>query len=196
MYKKICVTNRKLTDGGDCRGLLRRLDEILQEGPGRPSIVILREKDLSEREYEELAASVLAKCRAAGVPCYFNDQTKLAQKLGADGLQLSFSSYMETSVDNFSRIPAIGVSVHSAAEAEAAAARGADFVIYGNVFETDCKPGLSGRGLDALGTVCATAGRCTGIPVYAIGGISDKNAESCVNAGAAGVCMMSGYMKS
>lgn len=182
-------------------GLLRRLDEILQEeilqeGPGRPSIVILREKDLSEQEYGELAGRVLAKCRAAGVPCYFNGQTKLAEQLGADGLQLSFSSYMETPVDNFPPIPVVGVSVHSTEEAEAAAKRGADFVIFGNVFETDCKPGLSGRGPDALRAVCAAAARYAEIPVYAIGGISDKNAESCVNAGAAGVCMMSGYMKS
>ena len=54
-----------------------------------------------------------------------------------------------------------------------------------------CKKGLAPRGLDFLHEVCSSVK----IPVYAIGGINDKNAASCIREGAAGVCVMSGYMR-
>ena len=51
--------------------------------------------------------------------------------------------------------------------------------------------GLPGRGLDFLGEVC----RAVDIPVYAIGGMNEKNAELAVNAGAEGICIMSSAMR-
>ena len=54
-----------------------------------------------------------------------------------------------------------------------------------------CKKGLAPRGLDFLHEVCSSVK----IPVYAIGGIHEENMESCIQSGAAGVCMMSEYMK-
>ena len=195
MYKRICVTSRLLTEGGGCEGLTRQLARILSQGKNRPDMVILREKDLSKEEYRALAEVVLAQCRKAGVLCSFNGHADLAEELSADGAQLSFSTYMETAVDNFLPEMRIGVSVHSAEEAAAAAERGADFLIFGHIFETDCKRGLAGRGLEALRQVCERVAAVRPVPVYAIGGIDEKNAKDCIRAGAAGVCMMSGYMK-
>ena len=68
---------------------------------------------------------------------------------------------------------------------------GATYLTAGHVFLTDCKKGVPARGLDFLADVC----RAVNVPVYAIGGINDKNAGDCIQAGAAGVCMMSGYMR-
>ena len=84
----------------------------------------------------------------------------------------------------------IGTSVHSAEDAIYAMKHGAAYVTAGHVFATDCKKGLEPRGLHFLKDVCCNVD----IPVYAIGGINENNMESCIKAGAAGVCMMSGYM--
>lgn len=83
------------------------------------------------------------------------------------------------------------MSVHSLEEVKEAEVLGAAFVIFGHVFETDCKPGLPPRGLTALKEICAGVS----IPVYAIGGVNEENSPLCVEAGAAGVCMMSGFME-
>lgn len=84
-----------------------------------------------------------------------------------------------------------GVSVHSVEDAHRAEQCGATYLTAGHVFVTDCKKGLAPRGLDFLHEVCSSVK----IPVYAIGGINDKNAASCIREGAAGVCVMSGYMR-
>lgn len=67
---------------------------------------------------------------------------------------------------------------------------GADYVIAGHVFKTDCKRGQPGRGLDFIQSVS----ECIHIPVYGMGGICQENAEAVIYAGAAGVCAMSGFM--
>ncbi len=187
-FKRICVTDRRLVRGD----FFRQLERILAlPVDNRPDALILREKDLSTDLYQRVSVRVLSLCREHGVCCIFNGHGDLARKLGAGGVQLSFSTYMESPVDNFVDIPLIGVSVHSQEEAEAAAARGADYLVYGHVFATDCKPGLPPRGLAALREICLGVS----IPVYAIGGIGSENAGLCRQAGAAGVCMMSGYMR-
>ena len=68
---------------------------------------------------------------------------------------------------------------------------GADYVFAGNIFETDCKKGLPGRGLEFLENVC----EAVNIPVYAIGGISEEKMPQILGTGAAGGCMMSGFMQ-
>lgn len=187
-FKRICVTDRQLVRGD----FFQQLERILTlPVDNRPDALILREKDLSTDLYQRVSVRVLSLCGEYGVCCIFNGHSDLARQLHAGGVQLSFSTYMESPVDNFVDIPLIGVSVHSRKEAEAAAARGADYLIYGHVFATDCKPGLPPRGLGALQEIC----RGVSIPVYAIGGIGPENAGLCRQAGAAGVCMMSGYMR-
>jgi thiamine monophosphate synthase len=84
----------------------------------------------------------------------------------------------------------LSVSVHSPEEAHEASDLGAHFVTFGNIFETSCKPGLAGRGLEALIETVNMA-HC---PVYAIGGINADDLPEIKETGAAGACIMSGYM--
>ena len=67
---------------------------------------------------------------------------------------------------------------------------GCTYITAGHVFATDCKKGLPPRGLSFLKEVCYSVT----IPVYAIGGIDENNMEAVRQAGAAGGCMMSGFM--
>ena len=83
-----------------------------------------------------------------------------------------------------------GFAVAEGAEAVTAAEKGADFLIAGHIFATDCKKGVPPRGLGFLTDVISNVE----IPVYAIGGINDANMQSALDCGAAGVCIMSGYM--
>ncbi len=85
----------------------------------------------------------------------------------------------------------LGTSIHSVEDAKEAERLGADYIFAGNIFETDCKKGLPGRGLEFLENVC----KAVNIPVYAIGGISEEKMPQILGTGAAGGCMMSGFMQ-
>ena len=156
----------------------------------RPAGIILREKDLTEEEYEKLAAKVMELCRDYGVPCILHSFVKAAVKLKAEAIHLPLPRLMELEGEERARFRVIGASCHSVEEALAAWERGCTYITAGHIFDTDCKKGLPGRGLDFLKEVC---GRVT-LPVYAIGGISPGNMARVRAAGAAGACVMSGAM--
>jgi len=84
----------------------------------------------------------------------------------------------------------IGQSVHSLMEAAAAEQAGADYVMYGHIFETDSKPGVPPRGLHALTQVVDR----TAIPVIAIGGIKPGNVQEVIATGCSGVAVLSGIL--
>ncbi len=80
----------------------------------------------------------------------------------------------------------IGVSTHSAAEVASAEAHGANFAVFGPVFE---KSGSANReGLEQLRRIChRTEAAQPPMPVWALGGITLENAQQCASAGAAGI---------
>lgn len=69
--------------------------------------------------------------------------------------------------------------------------KGADFLIAGHIFQTDCKKDLAPRGVKFLTEIVSNVE----IPVYAIGGINPQNEHLIYECGANGICIMSGYMK-
>lgn len=80
----------------------------------------------------------------------------------------------------------MGVSVHTIDEARSARLQYADFLIFGNVYETESHPGEPGRGLDALADIVADSY----VPVIAIGGITAERVDEVLAAGAAGVALI------
>ncbi len=184
-YKKICVTNRHLASGN----FLDRI-EIVLNGGCAPDILILREKDLWEREYAALAKKISKLCANAGTEFIIHTFKETAEKLGEKKIHLSMSALEDMSEDERAKFDVIGASIHSKEEAARAAKLGTSYVVAGHIFETDCKKGKEPKGTGFLKEICGMLS----IPVYAIGGINEKNAMSCVKAGAAGICMMSGYM--
>ena len=184
MYNIICVTSRKLCEGD----FLERIEHIASL---HPKAVILREKDLTENEYRELAGSVIKVCSKYDTPCILHSFVSTALELNADRIHLPLHIFRELDGSTKSRFKLIGVSCHSVAEAKEAESKGADYVIAGHIFSTDCKKGLAPRGLDFLKEVCMSVS----IPVYAIGGISSENIKSVLDCGADGACIMSGFMR-
>lgn len=183
MSEIICVTNRKLcTDD-----FFDRIEAAAQCGIDR---IILREKDLSEQEYAKLAKRVLGICRKYDVPCVLHSFIGAAEQLEAERIHLPMHSFKQLSAQQKSSFGEIGVSCHSVSEAVEAERLGADYIVAGHIFETDCKKGLPGRGLDFLREVCKNVS----VPVYAIGGIGSGNIADVISVGADGACIMSGLM--
>lgn len=154
----------------------RLTDYIHLRGPGLPA-----------RELAALAEALLE----AGVPTpklIMNDRVDIALALGLGGVQLAWHSLEPRLVK--SRWPGLraGRSVHSPEEAEEAFRQGADFVLFGHVYETGSKPGVAPRGLEAL---AETVRRSNG-PVIALGGITPERVGAVLAAGAAGYAVLSG----
>jgi thiamine-phosphate pyrophosphorylase len=178
----ICITNQKL-----CRDdFLNRINEIAS---GKPHAIMLREKELSEPDYQELAIKVQEICESHQVNLIINHNLETAEQLKVGAVQVSIDDLRKKgeSLRNFDQI---GVSVHSVEQAREAERWGANYLIAGHVFPTDCKKGLPARGLRFLKEVCDSVN----IPVFAIGGISEVNYKIALMAGAKGVCIMSEAM--
>ena len=179
----LCVTNRKL-----CReDVLTRIKRI---AACHPAGIILREKDMNPEDYKELAAAVMKICEQHGVKCILHSFSSIAVSLHADAIHLPLHLLRELSQEHKAHFRVLGASCHSVEDALEAQALGCTYITAGHVFETDCKKGLPGRGLDFLRNVCAAVE----IPVYGIGGIDSDNIALVRNAGASGACLMSSLM--
>lgn len=182
----IAVTDRTL-----CRGDF--LSQIKKITSLHPRSLILRERDLPDEEYLLLARQVRAICEKTAdgkVPFFVHSRIEIARAIGCPNLHLPLPALAELGArpEGFA---CVSTSSHSREDMEEAAALGADRIILGTIFETQCKKGLRGRGLSFVREICAA---CP-IPVFAIGGIKESNIEAVIAAGAAGGCMMSGFME-
>ena len=173
MSDLICITNRKLCSNNFS-------DQIEMIASAHPKAIVLREKDLSEKEYEQLARQVMQICQKHGTQC-----------IGAEAVHMPLPLLQKMTPQEKSHFQIIGASCHSLEEAKEAQDLGCTYITAGHIFLTDCKKGLPGRGLPFLEEIC----KAVRIPVYAIGGISSQNIESVRKTGAAGACIMSGFMR-
>lgn len=183
MSDVICVTNRAL-----CRGdFLERIKAIADSSP---AAIILREKDLTEEEYGELASEVMRICDNFQIPCILHYHKKVAERLKASALHVPLPVLREMTEQERKAFQMLGASCHSVSEAVEAEALGCTYLVAGHIFATDCKKGLEPRGLSFLQEVCKNVH----LPVYAIGGICRENIGMVKAAGAKGGCVMSGLM--
>ncbi|MGN0401985.1 MAG: thiamine phosphate synthase [Acetatifactor sp.] len=183
----IAITNRNLIKGD-------YLEQIRKVVSLHPYALILREKDLTDEAYEELAGKVLQICEAGNVPCFLHSRYLVARKLGCRNIHLSLSD-LRACKDSVREFEQISVSCHSLEDVEYAIQHGATQIILGTIFETECKRGLKGRGLSFVREVASYCRLHGDIPVFAIGGITPDNIEYVKEAGARGGCMMSYLMR-
>ena len=190
----IAVSNRHLCK----RPFLEQIKIVCE---WHPKALILREKDLTEAEYEQLAGQVMKICKTYKVPCILHNFWQIAVKLNSNQIhlplpvlrQLVNQAVIQEKNQGSGTFYQIGTSVHSVEEAVEAEKLGASYLVAGHIYATDCKKGLQPRGLDFLRQVCAAVD----LPVYAIGGIKFDETQwmSLKECGAAGGCIMSGMMK-
>lgn len=180
----LCVTKRSL-----CKeDFLVRIEKIAKtEAAG----IILREKDLSKEEYQALAEKVLVICQRQKMQCILHTYTNVARKLACNAIHLPMPILRTLPEKERDAFQILGASCHSLEEAVEAENLGCTYITVGHIYETNCKKGLPGRGIEFLKKICETVS----VPVYAIGGISAENIMEVRNAGAAGGCIMSGMMQ-
>jgi thiamine-phosphate pyrophosphorylase len=178
------ATKSQTTPDDDDFGRILQLAEAAVSA--QISLVQIREKNLSARLLYELVTRAAEITRGSLTRLLVNDRFDVALAAGADGVHLTSASLPAHVVRKICGPEfLIGASTHSLEAAREARDSGADFVVFGPVFETDSKRAYGPpQGLDKLQQV---AGQLQGFPVVAIGGITLDNAESCFAAGASGI---------
>lgn len=166
------------------RALLAGAPASPEPGGAAPWMLEWRDKDAAPRDvYHRL----LALADAPGLPIVVNDRVDVALAAGR-GVHLTETS-LPTRVAR-SLLPAgtlLGRSTHDLVAALRAAAEGADYVVFGPVFDTPSKRAYGPpQGLTALAEVAAAVS----IPVLAIGGIDARRVGACRGAGAHGVAVI------
>ena len=152
----------------------------------RIDLLQIREKRLTGSVLYQLATSAAGITRGTATKLLINDRADIAAATGADGVHLTTTSIPTAVVrQTFGGSFLIGVSTHSLEEASRARSGGADFIVFGPVFDTKSKEqGGEPAGLTSLARVCA---ELAPFPVFALGGVTVENVAECVRAGACGV---------
>lgn len=184
------ITNRKQFPGDESRRRDRLLAKIADAARAGVDYIQLREKDLPARELESLARDAVQIVRetrnvSRETRLLINSRSDVAIAAGADGVHLPSDDISPSDARTLWSSPlarnvVIAVSCHSAEEVGEAEEQGADFAVFGPIFE---KVGTPRKvGLEALRAACR--GRT---PVLAIGGVTLANAGACLEAGATGI---------
>jgi thiamine-phosphate pyrophosphorylase len=154
--------------------------------------VSLREKDLSEDEQVALARQIIPIARRYGACLTVHGPPELAEHAHADGVHLPSGSNAAAARARLGPDRLIGVSIHSAAEAEALDPQVVDYALAGPAFETPSKPGYGPEiGRKGLGEIA----RASRVQILAIGGLNPTRVAEVVSAGPAGVAVMGGVMR-
>jgi len=180
------VTDRAQTRGRDLVTVVR---ECL--AAGLPAVQV-REKDLGAGDLAALSRQIRGATREHGAQLVVNDRVDVALAVGADAVQRTHTSL---TVNDIRAVAGprlrIGASVHSLDDARAAEAAGADWVVFGPVYDTASKRQYGApQGLERLAAVT----RAVGIPVVAIGGITPARVGEVRAAGARGVGVISAIL--
>jgi thiamine-phosphate pyrophosphorylase len=145
----------------------------------RATIVQLRAPGMSTRALEHEANELVA---SASVPVVISSRCDVALASGAAGVNLPESDISVADARSILGHRLVGRSVHSIAGAQEAEREGADFIIFGPVWESASHPGALPAGLAALELVA----RAVRISVLAIGGVTEERIAECRAAGAGG----------
>ncbi|VAX26400.1 Thiazole tautomerase TenI [hydrothermal vent metagenome] len=182
-FKLYMITDRHQTAG---RPLLEVIEAAVLSGI---SVIQFREKDLSPRKQFDLAVKVKKVTDHYGVSLMINDRVDLCLALDAAGVHLPSTGLsvglVRALVGPDKRI---AVSCHSILELKQAEALGADFAVFGPIYDTPSKRSYGA----ALGLpVLKQAVLEVQMPFFAIGGINQSRLADIFSAGADGVAMIS-----
>ncbi|MDH4237735.1 MAG: thiamine phosphate synthase [Nitrospira sp.] len=181
-FRLLLVTDRHRTRG-------RSLPSVLKQAvnAGLPAVQ-LRERDLPTSELLLLAQEIRSITSPRAVPLIINDRVDLMLALNLDGVHLRANSLPISAVRRLAGADRlIGISTHSLAEVQEANGEGADYVLFGPIFDTPSKRQFgSPVGLEQLAEVCSRSA----VPVFAIGGVTRAFVPDVLRAGAHGVAVI------
>ncbi len=162
-------------------GLIARASAAVQGGA---TCIQLRLKDVAARDLVGVARELV---KSIAVPVIVNDRADVAIAAGAAGVHLGADDIPVSAARAIApKGFLIGASV--GCDAEVPLSTGADYVGVGPVFATGSKNDAG----DPIGLIeFARLSAATGLPTLGIGGITAANARSVIDAGAAGIAVIS-----
>lgn len=177
------ITDRSWLNGDT---LYHQVEESLKGGV---TMLQLREKELSYEEFKKEALQMKELCAKYKVPLIINDNVELAKEIDADGVHVGQSDLEAGNVRALlGPDKIIGVTAKTVEQAQKAQAAGADYLGSGAVFGTTTKKDAKPMDISLLKEIVASVS----IPVVAIGGIDESNAEKLTGTGIAGIAVVSG----
>ena len=181
-YSLYLVTDRELM-------IADSIEESTEQAiKGGCTIVQLREKTASSREFYEIAVRLREVTARHGIPLIINDRADIALAVGADGIHIGQE---DLPFDAIQRIAGknmlIGVSASNLAEAAAAAKMGADYLGVGAMFATGTKTDANLTSMEELQRIRAAVN----VPIVVIGGINKNTVPLFKGTGINGIAVVS-----
>ena len=182
-YSLYLVTDRGLAGGRSNFEVVKAAVE------GGATVVQLREKDCSTREFVQHALAIKDFLRTRRIPLIINDRLDVAQAVRADGVHLGQTDMpLEMAKEILGDSMIIGISAESLEDAIAAERGGADYLgvspIYATPTKTDTAPPLGLAGLREIR-------KGVKLPLVGIGGLNRQNCAEVIRSGADGVAVVS-----
>lgn len=168
---------------------LNRVELALKGGV---TLLQLREKDKSTREYLELAKKVRSLCSKYSVPLIIDDRVDVALAVDAEGVHLGQSD-MPVAIARklMGDLKIIGATAKTVAQALEAFNSGADYLGVGAIYPTTTKVKTVITSVETLSDICSAVP----IPVNAIGGLNKDNIDVLKGTRISGICVVSAIMK-
>ncbi|HDK7175228.1 TPA: thiamine phosphate synthase [Clostridium botulinum] len=185
-YELYLITDRRFLKG-------RELKKVVENAIlGGVTIVQVREKDVSTREFYNIAKEVKEVTDHYKVPIIINDRLDIAQAINAHGVHLGQKD-MQLNIARriLGKDKIIGISVGNIKEALEAENNGADYLGIGTIFPTGSKKDVDAIiGIDGLSKIKNNIS----IPSVAIGGINKTNFKDVLNTGIEGISVISAIL--
>ena len=189
--KNINTTLYFITDSNEfCESeFLFRVEQALIAGV---TLVQLREKEKTTREYIELAEKVHKITKKYNIPLIIDDRVDVALAVNAEGVHVGQSDMpVSTAKKLMGDDKIVGATAKTVAQAIKAYEQGADYLGVGAIYPTTTKVKTVLTSVDTLRDICTTVP----IPVNAIGGLNKDNIDILNKIPIAGICVVSAIMK-
>ena len=168
---------------------LYRVEQALMGGI---TLLQLREKDKSTREYMDLAEKVHTLTKKYNVPLIIDDRVDVALAIDAEGVHVGQSDMpVSTARKLMGDDKIVGATTKTVPQAFEAYEQGADYLGVGAIYPTTTKVKTVLTSTETLGNICSAVP----IPVNAIGGLNKDNIDVLKGIPIAGICVVSAIMK-
>lgn len=169
---------------------LLRIEQALQGGV---TLLQLREKEKSTKEYIELAQKVHSITKRYNVPLIIDDRVDVALAIDAEGVHVGASDMpVATARKLMGDDKIVGATAKTVPWAKEAYEQGADYLGVGAIYPTTTKVKTVLTSTDTLRDIC----NAVPIPANAIGGLNQNNISILAGIPIAGICVVSAIMKS
>lgn len=186
-YSLYLVTDRRNKTTED---FLKIIEEAIQGGV---TVVQLREKNTSTKEFYQIAIKLKEITQKYKIPLIINDRIDIALAIDCEGVHLGQDDMpAEIARKILGKDKLIGVSAHNIEEAKKAVLDGADYIGSGAVFPTSTKNDASDVPIEKLKDITNSIN----IPTVAIGGIKSENIKQLENTNISGISVVSAIMES